>query len=393
MTRETTSARRGSVRLLVLVALVALVVGGIGGFLGTRLGRRQPAAVSSPTPTPTATSPTATSHTATPSPTVRRSSAKPSKPPATTGDRETVRIAKKLRSSTVTITAITSNSRDIGSGFAIDGHGRIMTNNHVIASAAKGGKIRVTFGDGHHTRAKIVGRSPGYDLAILHVKNQHGLSGVSFGNSDHTKVGQSAVAIGSPYGLGGTVTAGIISAIHRPVAVGGNNAAEQKQAYLNAVQTDAAINVGNSGGPLADNSGKVIGVNSAILTGDSDHSGTSSPSSSGLGFAIPIDQARQISKMLIKKGYATYPVINANVSDSRSGTGVRLTRVDPHGAAHHAGLRAGDVITAIGGKRVNSPPALIVSTRSHRPGDQVRMKYRRNGKHRKTKVRLRSERG
>jgi putative serine protease PepD len=385
-------------RLVLLVALVALVVGGIGGFLGGRLGERkpQPAAVSSPASSPTrphavASSPTRP-HTAAPSPTTHPSPAKPSKPSATDGDRKTVRIAKKLRSSTVTIAAITGNSRDIGSGFAIDNRGHIMTNNHVIASAAKNGKIQIRLGNGHRTTAKILGRSPGYDLAILQAKHHRGLSGVSFGDSADTKVGQTAVAIGSPFGLGGTVTEGIISAVHRPVAVGSDNAAEQKQAYLNAVQTDAAINVGNSGGPLANSDGEVIGVNSAILTGDQDHS-TTQPTSSGLGFAIPIDQARQIGKMLIKKGYATYPVINVNVSDSRSGTGVRVIGVDQHGAAHHAGLRAGDVITAIDGKRVNSPKELIVLTRSHRPGDEVTLKYRRDGKHRKTKVRLRSERG
>ena len=196
------------------------------------------------------------------------------------------------------------------------------------------------------------------------------------------------LAIGSPLGLPGTVTEGIVSARNRPVAVGSEG--EASNAYINGTQTDASINPGNSGGPLIDAGGRVIGVNSAILTlsGDRQQAGNI-----GLGFAIPINQAMEVGKMLIADGKATYPVIGADVADTGDLAGVRLSSVTDNGPADRAGLRRGDVVTKIDGERVTATEELIVSVRSHRPGDQVTLTYRRNGQVREAKVTLGSREG
>lgn len=393
-----TRVRVTPVGVVVIATVVALVVGGLSGFVGARLGSRkpdtsQPAAASPATHAGTArSSPTSSSPTASPTPT--RSPTPTASKTSESTNAQTVGVAHKLMPSTVTIRAKSGDNSDIGSGFAIDDHGRIMTNNHVIADAAKGGTITVKLSSGHREKAKLVGRSPGYDLAILRVKNHHKVPGVPFGKSAGTKVGESAVAIGSPLGLRGTVTRGIVSALHRAVPVGSRDNAEKEQSYLDAIQTDASINLGNSGGPLVDSAGNVIGINSAILSGGGGNSDkSSSVGSSGLGFAIPIDQAREIARMLIKKGYATYPELNAKLSDQHSDGGVRVANADSHGAVRHAGVRSGDIITAIDGTRVTSTKKLIVKTRSHRPGDKVVLSYQRDGKRHKAKVRLRSKRG
>lgn len=387
------SKRRTPLRILLLAALVALVVGSIAGYLGARVGAREPGAAAPATPSPadhphsaSSSAPTHTSPTPRPSATAHATATE-------TPGHKTVGIARKVTPSTVTIRASSGNSKEIASGFAIDDDGRIITNNHVISDAVPNGQIQVKLGNGRKTKAKVLGHSRGYDLAVLQAKKHDGLHSAPLGTSSDTKVGEPVTAIGSPLGLGGTVTRGIVSAIDRPVAVGTGNAAEKKQAYLNAVQTDASINPGNSGGPLVNSSGKVVGVNSAILTGPGRQSDQSSGGNIGLGFAIPIDQAKEISKMLIKDGHATYPVLNAKVSDSRADGGVRLAHVGSNGAAHHAGLRRGDIITAIDGNKVSEAKALIVRVRKHRPGDKVTLKYRHDGKHHTAKVRLRSKRG
>lgn len=385
------SARRRPAGVILLAALVALVVGGIAGFLGGRAGTRQTGAPD-PAVAVSSASPTPSGHPSSPTPSPTASPTQHSATP-TARDSAAVRIARSVMPSTVTIHAGSGSSGDIGSGFAIDDHGRVMTNDHVIADSANSGKIRVELNNGRRAGAKVLGRSASYDLAVLQVDHHRGLRGVSYGNSHRIKVGESVLAIGSPLGLSGTVTEGIVSAMNRSVAVGTDNSAEQKQAYLNAVQTDAAINPGNSGGPLVNRNGKVVGVNSAILTGNRHESSEHTGGNIGLGFAIPIDQARQIGKMLIKDGYATYPVINAKVTDAPSSEGARIVSDASQGAARDAGLRAGDIISAIDGKRVAGTKDLIVRIRSHRPGDTVTVTYLRDGKHHKAKVRLGSERG
>jgi putative serine protease PepD len=231
-----------------------------------------------------------------------------------------------------------------GSGFVLDTEGRIMTNNHVVVGSGDGGKIRVVFANGQRQTATLLGRSPSYDIAVIKVKASGSLKPLAVGNSDQTEVGQPVIAIGSPLGLPGTVTQGIVSARNRPVVVNADSAADAPTAYINAIQTDAPINPGNSGGPLVDAEARVIGVNSAILTMGSTRSGSGNI---GLGFAIPINQARAVGDQLIKKGKATYPVLGANVRTA--GAGVEVTSIDSNGPARKAGLQQGDVITKIDG--------------------------------------------
>lgn len=367
-----------------IAVLVALLAGAVYGVLGARLLPDRLAALGGaapPTPTAVPTAPTTPSSPSSPAE-VR------SAPPATR-EADTVRIAEQLLPSTVTIEVSSDDGQSLGSGFVIDREGRIMTNSHVVAGADRGGSIEVVLGDGRELKAELLGRSASYDLAVIRVEDSDGLRPVRLGDSDATRIGEPAVAIGSPLGLGGTVTEGIISAIDRPVSVGSADSPDGP-AYLNALQTDAPINRGNSGGPLVNAAGEVIGVNSAILTG----SGSQGESGNiGIGFAIPINQAREIGEMLIEDGYATYPVINATVAGARNLDGVRLTTVEPGGAADEAGLRDGDVVVSVDGKRVRQAEDLIVSIRNHRPGDTVRLDYRRDGDERTAVVTLGSKRG
>jgi putative serine protease PepD len=273
------------------------------------------------------------------------------------------------------------NSDATGSGFVIDNAGHILTNNHVVAGAAKGGSIQVLTEKGKTSTARLVGRSPAYDLAVVQVVGLDAPS-VQFGRSDLAIVGQDVVAIGSPLGLAGTVTSGIISAKNRPVTTG--ESADQTS-YINALQTDAAINPGNSGGPLVDMNARVIGVNSAIATVRGAEEGQSG--NIGLGFAIPIDQARRTAQQLIANGVASYPVIGASVDMQFEG-GARVSAVNAGSPAARAGMRVGDVITAINNQAVDSAEALIVAIRTHQPGESVRLEYERSGKPREATVTL-----
>jgi putative serine protease PepD len=273
------------------------------------------------------------------------------------------------------------NSNATGSGFVIDNSGHILTNNHVVSAAAKGGAIQVINDKGKSWTARLVGRSPAYDLAVVQVSGLDAPA-VQFGRSDLAVVGQDVVAIGSPLGLAGTVTSGIISAKNRPVTTGDG---VDPNSYLNALQTDAAINPGNSGGPLVDMNARVIGVNSAIATVRGASEGQSG--NIGLGFAIPIDQARRTAQQLIATGVASYPVIGAQV-DMRFEGGARVSHVEPASPALRAGLRVGDVITSINNQLVDSAEALIVAIRTHQPGESVRLVYERGGKARQANVTL-----
>jgi putative serine protease PepD len=275
-----------------------------------------------------------------------------------------------------------------GSGFVLDASGHIMTNNHVVAAAADGSRIRVVLANGKRRTAKLLGRSPSYDLAVIKV-DPSGLTTLPVGRSASVQVGQPVVAVGAPLGLPGTVTQGIVSAKDRPVVVNASSAADAPTAYINAIQTDAPINPGNSGGPLVDAGGRVVGVNSAILTlGESE----GQTGNIGLGFAIPIDQATAIGKQLIARGKARYPVIGATVGDGSS-SGVPLQTVESDGPAADAGLRATDVITSIDGQAVTSSEELIVMIRTHLPGATVTLDYTRGSARRSAKVVLGSKEG
>jgi putative serine protease PepD len=288
-------------------------------------------------------------------------------------------IAKRVLPSVVSIEAKDADGGATGSGFVIASDGYILTNNHVIASSVtSGGEIVVRLQDGTPYDAQVVGRDASYDLAVLRISNR-ALTALQFGDSEKVAVGDSVLAIGSPLGLQGTVTLGIISAKDRAVTAGGP---ASDNSFINALQTDAAINPGNSGGPLVDATGAVVGVNSAIATLGSSFTG--STGSIGLGFAIPINQARKTAEQLIKNGKATYPIIGVSVDMSSSGKGAFISKksdaILPGGPAAKAGLKPGDLITEFDGRLVTGPEELIVAVRSRDVGQSVLIKYIRDGK-------------
>ncbi|MEN9687139.1 MAG: hypothetical protein RL381_151 [Actinomycetota bacterium] len=290
-------------------------------------------------------------------------------------------IAQRVLPSVVSIEAQSATGGATGSGFVIDSSGYILTNNHVIASSvASGGNITVRLNDGSSFDAKVVGRDSSYDLAVLKIVGAS-LKALQFGDSDKVAVGDSVIAIGSPLGLTGTVTLGIISAKNRAVTAGES---ESENSFINALQTDAAINPGNSGGPLVDATGSVIGVNSAIASLGTSFS--TQTGSIGLGFAIPINQARKTANQLIKNGKATYPVIGISVDMNYSGDGALIaktpTAIAAGGPAAKAGMKSGDIITAINGRPITSPEELIVAIRAQNVGDSIVVAYKRGSQSR-----------
>jgi putative serine protease PepD len=202
------------------------------------------------------------------------------------------------------------------------------------------------------------------------------------GDSDEVAVGDPVVAVGSPLGLDGTVTAGIVSALQRPVTAGGQG----EIAFISAVQTDAAINPGNSGGPLVDGSGRVIGINTAIA------STSAGEGNIGLGFAIPINQARRTVEQIIETGVARYPVVGVQLAFQGGSRGATLVAV-PEGPARDAGLREGDVVTEVDGRPVDSDDAFVVAIRTREPGEVVELTYRRDGQTGTVEVELGSAEG
>ena len=290
-------------------------------------------------------------------------------------------IAARVLPSVVSIETMSTDGGGSGSGFVIDPNGYLLTNNHVVADAMT---IKVILNDGREYVAKVLGRDESYDLAVLKIPAT-GLKALQFGDSAKVQVGDSVIAFGSPLGLSGTVTQGIISAKDRPVTAGDDNSSTS---FISALQTDAAINPGNSGGPLVDATGAVIGVNSAIASLGS--SLGSQSGSIGLGFAIPINQARKTADQLIKDGKATYPVIGVSVDMNFTSGGALISKnssaIMAGGPAAKAGLRAGDLITAIDGMKINTPEELIVEIRTHDVGDEVTITYIRGKESRTAKL-------
>jgi putative serine protease PepD len=304
-------------------------------------------------------------------------------------------VAAHVLPSVVQIKVDTTQGSATGSGFVIDGAGLLVTNNHVVSGAK--GRVSVLFIDGTTTTADVVGTSPSYDLAVLRVKAKN-LTALPLGNSDSIVIGDPVIAVGSPLGLSGTVTSGIISAKNRPVTAGERGTNENS--YINAIQTDAAINPGNSGGPLVDLDGEVIGVNSAIATLGTQVGGESG--NIGVGFAIPINQARRTIEQLINKGVAQFPIIGASLDPGYDGPGARIATdaasdgtppLLKGGPAEDAGLRPGDVITALNGGKVADSAELIVAIRSHRPGETVTLTVKRSGDERQIRVTLAATKG
>ncbi|EST37549.1 hypothetical protein N566_12450, partial [Streptomycetaceae bacterium MP113-05] len=309
-------------------------------------------------------------------------------------------IARKALPSVVTIETSGGGESGTGTGFVFDEEGHILTNNHVVASAADGGKLSATFSDGKQYDAEVVGRAQGYDIAVVKLKNagDRELAPLPLGNSEKMSIGDTTIAIGAPYGLSGTVTTGIVSAKNRPVASSDGQGSDAS--YMNALQTDASINPGNSGGPLLDGNGAVIGVNSAIQSGGGGGLGGGSAGSIGLGFAIPVDQAERVASQLIETGVPVYPVIGVRVATGQQGQGAviaeRVSDGEPvasGGPADKAGLQPGDVITRFDETKVDSSPTLIASIWAHKPGETVKITYTRDGEKRTTDITLGSRKG
>ena len=286
-----------------------------------------------------------------------------SKPVAITPATETVsQIVQNVKPSVVSIKAEGSSGSGTGSGFIYREDGYIVTNNHVAAPAINGGKLTVYLEDKTSFEAKLVGRNASYDLAVLKI-DATGLKPVNIGDSNAITVGDLTVAFGSPLGLSGTVTSGIVSALNRPVTAGGAD----DQSFISAIQTDAAINPGNSGGPLVNGQGQVIGVNSAIATlGSGTQSG-----SIGLGFAIPINQAQRVISEIIETGKSSTPIAGISIDSTFDGTGAKIAEVVADGPAASTDLKVGDIVTKINGEAVEDSTELIVAIRRNNPGDTI----------------------
>ncbi|MGW6575729.1 trypsin-like peptidase domain-containing protein [Streptomyces sp. NPDC054945] len=361
------------IRLRQVVALslgTALLAGGIGGYVGVLAERRSNTRLELPQAAA-----------------VDRGRA----PESVAG------IAATALPGVVTLHVRGTKGSGTGTGFVLDQQGHILTNSHVVADSQE---ITVTFSTGESVTAELVGRDSGYDLAVVKVDGVRGLQPLSLGNSENVKVGDPVVAIGAPFDLSNTVTAGIISATGRPVTAGGDKGDGSDISYVDALQTDAPINPGNSGGPLLDAKAHVVGINSAIRGADKDDS-TRQGGSIGLGFAIPVNQGKRVAEELIRTGRATHPVIGVTLDMDYAGDGARVgdkgedgkPSVVAGGPGARAGIRAGDVITKVDGQRVRGGDELIIKIRAHRPGDALTLTVLRQGRESTLEVVLGSANG
>jgi putative serine protease PepD len=284
-------------------------------------------------------------------------------------------VAARVLPSVVKIDVAVPAGAGSGSGIILTSDGQILTNNHVVDVAAQGGSLTVSFNDGTHAPARVLGTDPLTDTAVIQAEDVEGLTPATIGESANVDVGQQVVAVGSPFGLDATVTSGIVSALGRPVNVGTD--AQGNATVYPAIQTDAAINPGNSGGPLVDMNGHVIGINSSIRTAGSSMSG--SPSGSiGLGFAIPIDEVMPLIEDMAAGNTPVHArmgvgVDTANTTDDLITDGAVIREINPGSAAEKAGLEVGDVITKVDDTVITDSDSLIATVRSYRPGDTVTM--------------------
>jgi putative serine protease PepD len=327
-------------------------------------------------------------------------------------------VAAKVVPSVVMLETNLGRASEEGSGIILSADGLILTNNHVVATAANPGKApapkgrpnpehqgpgpgpdddpgapspdpdqpappggggggkpktTVTFSDGRTAEFTVVGTDPTTDVAVVRVQGVSGLTPISIGSSANLRVGQPVMAVGSPLGLSGTVTTGIVSAMNRPVSTTGESG--NQNTVLDAIQTDAAINPGNSGGALVNMSGQLIGVNSAIATLGGDSPDAQS-GSIGLGFAIPVDQAKRIADELISSGTASHASLGVQVTNDKDTPGAKVVEVVPNGAAAAAGMPGNVVGTKVDDRTVNSADALVAAVRSKAPGDKVTLTYK-----------------
>ena len=294
-------------------------------------------------------------------------------------DQSIAGIVSAVLPSVVSILVEGAEESGSGSGFVLRPDGYILTNNHVVNFSDDDKKITVVFSDGTEAKGTIVGTNDSYDLAVIKVK-ESALRPLTLGNSDALAVGDSAIAIGAPLGLDGTVTYGIISALDRPVTAG----TQGDVSYINAIQTDAAINPGNSGGPLLDATGRVIGVNSAIAT----MIGGGEGGSIGLGFAIPVNSAKRIAEEIIATGSASTPVIGVTLDLTFTEDGAKIGEINPGGPSEKGGLVKGDIIVKLGDRVINDSTELVVAIREYAPGDPVVLEFRRGGVTREVTITL-----
>ena len=351
--REALFERRIRPGGLIVLLVAALVIGAGGAAIGAWAGSRLPALTTDP------------------SFQIAGASAAVARAPGSVA-----LVAAKVIPAVVSIEVRTGDTGDTGSGVVIDGKGYILTNNHVISLAATdpSAQLTVVFSTGTRVPGTIVGRDPESDLAVVKADISGGTV-AQLGDSSKVLVGDPVIAIGSPLGLAGTVTTGIVSALDRPVRLSGGDS--DTNAVIDALQTDASINPGNSGGALVDATGAVIGINSAIRTLGGDTSG-----SIGLGFSIPINYAKTVAQELIRTGKVIHSTIGVNAKSATDGTtdGAQVQNVVDGGPGAKAGIEEGDVITKVGTRAVGNADDLVVAVQAHDPGETVPVVLTRGGK-------------
>jgi putative serine protease PepD len=351
---------RAGRRLAAVAAVLALSVGSgvLGGWVALQADDN--------TPTTTIAGTSNTSNNTGPAPVINRD--------------DLANVAAAVQPSVVSIRTADAE----GSGVIYDDQGNIVTNNHVVASA-NGDTVTVIFNDGKKADAQIVSTDPRTDLAVVRVSNVSGLTPAKIGDSGAMRVGDTVIALGSPLGLQGTVTAGIISALDRTIQAGDDQQQDplqrqqsQTQSISGVLQTDAPINPGNSGGALANTKGEVIGINTAIL---------GSSGNIGLGFAIPSNKVKSVADQLIKGGKVSHPFLGVSVGEATNG-GALVSGVTENSPAAKAGIQEGDVITKLGGKTIADADDLISAVQSGNVGDRLELGYTRNGEQKTATVTL-----
>ncbi|MCX6469165.1 MAG: trypsin-like peptidase domain-containing protein [Corynebacteriales bacterium] len=363
----TQTASRGGSRagLVILVVVLCALAGGIGGVVGAGLENSSSNSVSGGVV----------------------SGPRDNSQPAAAAVGSVQEVAAKVLPSVVSIDVRIGNREGEGSGIVLSQDGYILTNNHVVTAESSGtGQLTVSYNDGSTSGATVVGADPISDIAVIKA-SKTGLTPITLGQSGNLAVGQSVIAVGSPLGLAGTVTTGIISSLNRPVSTQGED--NSTASVIDAIQTDAAINPGNSGGALVNANGALIGVNTAIAS-LSDSAGAQA-GSIGLGFAIPIDQAMRVAQELQQTGRATQAGLGVSVQSASANAqtpGAQLSAVTPGGAAAKAGIPSGAVVTKVNDRVIASGDALVAAIRSHAPGDQVAITFTANGTSRTVNVTL-----
>lgn len=357
--REVLFGRRVRPRSLAALAAVAVLLGLVGGFLG-----RITAEEGNPLTNPDVTLP--------------RPEVGAHRPAGSVAG-----VAERVVPSVVSVETRVGAEGGTGSGVMIDGNGYVLTNNHVVSMAADTptAKVSTVFQGGKRVPARVVGRDPKTDLAVIKVEVANPTV-APLGRSSDLAVGDDVVAIGSPLGLANTVTTGIVSSLHRPVRLSGEGS--DTNAVIDAVQTDAAINPGNSGGALVDGNGALVGINSAIRS-------EGQGGSIGIGFAIPIDDARRIAEELIRTGHAQHADLGVNARSVNDGLtdGAQVQNVKDGSVAAAAGIAEGDVITRVGERGVGGADELVVAVNAHRNGEDLPVTVVRQGRELVLNARLR----